>query len=60
MSRFHGPQPGYKVGTTKGVMRAYRAKLRKDAEERARKSRIGKIMDEELPPVQEALDRLAA
>lgn len=37
MSRFHGPQPGFKTGTTKGVIRAYKARKRKEAEERAKK-----------------------
>lgn len=38
MSRFHGPQRGYKGlhGRTKGVMLAYRELKREEAEDRAR------------------------
>ncbi len=41
MSRFHGPQPGYKGlhGRTKGVMLAYRELQRGEAENRANERR---------------------
>lgn len=34
MSRFSGSYPGYKNPHNKGVMRAYKARKRKEAEER--------------------------
>lgn len=41
MSRFHGPQPGFKTGTTKGVVRRFlRERAEKIAAEQKRKNRL--------------------
>lgn len=62
MSRFHGPQPGFKFDRRpgqkkgpKGVLRAYRAELREDAEKRdketkpedRRQARLARLKEEE-------------
>lgn len=68
MSRFHGPQPGYKLDRgpsrkkgPKGARRLDRIRKRQEAEARqklSRKSKIDAILDETVPEIQYVLDQL--